>query len=90
MTQRMVQEGNCIIITSNWLAWWSLNDLLLCLVSALGLKEYIGRIDFYPTTHDFSRRFNCVVSGPLIISARPKIDTELYKFIINISKRALF
>jgi len=24
--------------------------------------------------------------GPLIVSARPKIDTELYKFILNTSK----
>jgi len=35
------------------MAWSSLNDLLLCLVSALGLKDYIGRIYFYRTTHDF-------------------------------------
>jgi len=28
-----------------------LDDLVLCLVSALGLKDYIGRIYFYPLTH---------------------------------------
>jgi len=35
---------------TRWLgeAW---NDLLLCVVSALRLKCYIGRISFYHTTH---------------------------------------
>jgi len=35
-----------------------INDLLLCLVNALGFKYCIGRIYFYPTTHHFSRWFS--------------------------------
>ena len=31
-----------------------------------------------------------VMTGWLIMSARPTIDTELYKFILNTSKRAVF
>jgi len=33
---KLLQACNCIIITSNYMAWWSLNDLLVCLVSTLG------------------------------------------------------
>ena len=50
---KLLQADNCIIITSNYMAWWSLNDLLVCLVSALGkttLVEYI----FVPR-HDISK-----------------------------------
>jgi len=31
-----------------------------------------------------------LMSGPLIVSARPKIDTEIYNFILNTSKIAVF
>jgi len=44
-------NDNWIITTSNWMSWWILNDLLLRLVRALGLKDYIGSIYFYPMTH---------------------------------------
>jgi len=51
MQRSSFKKNNCIMITSSWMAWGSLNDLILCLVSALGLKDYIGRIYFYRTTH---------------------------------------
>jgi len=72
----------------------SLNDLFLCLVSALGIQDYIGRIYFYPMTHMIFLRGSVtpgsVMTSRLIMSARPKIDTELCKFILNTSKRAVF
>jgi len=36
--KKLFQADNCIIITRNWMTWWSLNDLPVCLVSALGWK----------------------------------------------------
>jgi len=48
-------------------------------------------------TYDFSRWFTYLrqeviglMSGPLIVRARIKIDTELYKFVLNTSKIAFF
>jgi len=33
------------------MVWWKLEYLLLCLVSALGLKDNIGSVYSYPMTH---------------------------------------
>jgi len=46
----------------------------------IGFKDYIGRIYFYPTTHIIFQAVQLrqtvvgLMSGPLIVSARPKID----------------
>ena len=47
----LLQAENSVKITNNWMTWWRQNDLLLCLLSTLGLKQYIGRMYFYSTTH---------------------------------------
>jgi len=94
---KLLQEDNCIIIISNCVAWWSLNDLLLCLVGALGLKDYImaeyiiipRHIWFFQVVQ-LRQEVVGVMSSPLIMSVRPKNDIELYKFISNASKRAFF
>jgi len=50
-------------------------------VSALGLKDYIGRIYFIPRHITFFQVVQLrqevvgLMSGPLMVSARPKIDT---------------
>jgi len=72
-------------------------------VSTLGIKDYIGRIYFYPTNiflleHNTSsfqvvllrQKVVGLIFGQLIVNARPKIDTQPYKFIINTSKIADF
>jgi len=33
---KLLHADNFIIIASNYTAWWSLKDLFVCLVSALG------------------------------------------------------
>jgi len=68
------KQINCIIITSNWMAWWHLNDMLLCFVSALGLKDLtLAEYTFIPRHMVFPG--NSVTPG----SRRPKvwsIDSE--------------
>jgi len=80
---KLLQDDNCIIITSNWMAWWSLNDLRLCLLS-LSLKDNIVRIYFYLTIHMIfpggsvgSRRPNV---WSIDSQCRPKIDSLLHSF----------